>query len=87
MHAVVRSQNLYVYSILALGNENRIVSDSEQAENLKKRGVEGGGHDRGWRKGGYVAYKTQQWRQGWCMAPSVVVVIKPWFGSHSGFAV
>jgi hypothetical protein len=42
MHAVVRSQNLYVYSILALRNENRIVSDSGQAENLKKRGVVAG---------------------------------------------
>jgi hypothetical protein len=35
MHDDVRSQNLYVYSILALGNENQTVSDSGQAENLK----------------------------------------------------
>ena len=86
MHDDVRSQNLYVYSILALGNENQSVSDSGQAENLKGK-KRGGGTKRGWRKGEYAAYKTQQGRQGWCMAPSVLAVIKPWFAGHIGCAV
>jgi hypothetical protein len=45
MHDVVRSQNLYVCSILTLGNENLTVSDSGQAENLK--GEKNGGMKRG----------------------------------------
>ena len=47
MHDDVRSQNLYVYSILALGNENQTVSDSGQAENLKEGKK---GNENGWRK-------------------------------------
>jgi hypothetical protein len=84
MHDDGRSQNLYVCSILALGNENQTVSDSGQAENLKEKKKE---NEKGWRTGEYAVYKTQQGRQGWSMAPSVVAVIKPWFAGHGVRAV
>jgi len=33
---------------------------------------------RGGGNGEHAAYKTQQERQGWCMAPSLVAVINPY---------